>query len=246
MDSVLIWLSTPVQSAVVWVIDGVGDVWNGYFYLVGVQDENSTLRKENRRLKQEVQRFHEIRIQNQRLQKLVRLRSRIQHQNVVTARIVGVGTSAVARTIRIDVGSNDGIKTGNTVISEDGLVGQVSAVVSGYCEVRLIVDGGNAVDVVVQRTRVRGIMRGQGKDEECILDYVFRATEVDVDDKVVTSGLGGAYPPGLPVGVISRVTSPKVGVFREVEVRPHVEFESLEEVLVLAKPDMEIPPEIPE
>ena len=96
-----------------------------------------------------------------------------------------------------------------------------------------MVDSRSAVAAIIQRSRARGIVRGRGEDEVCSVDHLVRTADVQVGDVVVTSGVGGAFPPGLQVGTIVIARSPKVGVFREAELEPVVEFESLEEVMVV-------------
>jgi hypothetical protein len=87
--------------------------------------------------------------------------------------------------------------------------------------------------VISQRSRARGIVRGRGEDEVCSVDHLVRTADVQVGDVMVTSGVGGALPPGLRVGTVVIATAPNVGVFREAELEPVVEFESLEEVLIV-------------
>jgi len=82
-------------------------------------------------------------------------------------------------------------------------------------------------------------VRGQGVDELCMLDHLVRTADAKKGDQVVTSGIGGLYPAGLTVGTVISVTSPQVGVFRKAEIEPAVDFELLEEVLVVLKQDPE-------
>jgi rod shape-determining protein MreC len=236
LDEVLIWLTSPIQKLVVWTFDGISNIWNGYIYLVGVKEENTELVRHNNDLKFKFERLIEVEEQNKRLRSLLHMRDKLMHGNFVVGHVIGMGTSPISRTMRIDVGTQDGVEMGNPVISGAGLVGRVQTVVAGYSEIELIVDSRSAVDVVIQKSRARGILRGKGEDEECSVDYVVRTAKVEVDDKVVTSGLGGAYPPGFAVGMVTMVSSPKVGNFRKVEVRPLVQFDILEEVLVVMNP----------
>ena len=80
-----------------------------------------------------------------------------------------------------------------------------------------MVDSRSAVAVIIQRSRARGIVRGRGEDEVCSVDHLVRTADVQVGDVAVTSGVGGAFPPGLQVGTIVIASSPKVGVFRDAE-----------------------------
>lgn len=233
LDRALLWVTAPVQNAVVWVIDEAVDLWQGYVFLVGLREENQQLEDRIEELELEVARLREIKAENARLRELVDMRERLPGVPTLAARVIGVGTSAVARTIRIAAGADDGVQRGTAVVSGAGLVGRVISVTGDYAEVQLVVDGRSAVDVVIQRSRARGIVRGRGEDELCSVDHLVRTADVEVGDTAVTSGVGGIHPPGLPVGTIKRVTSPEAGVFREADLEPAVDFEALEEVLVV-------------
>ncbi|MBW1807335.1 MAG: rod shape-determining protein MreC [Deltaproteobacteria bacterium] len=236
-DRALLWLTSPIQNAIVWTIDGVASTWKGYIYLVGVEEENQLLKKQLDQAKRGNARLAELETENQRLRALVNMQQVLGQEKIIAARVIGVNTSPVARTIRVNVGSSAGVKIGDAVVSGVGLVGRVSTVVTGYATVRLIVDGSSAVDAVIRRSRARGIVRGQGEDEACSLDYLVRTADVEVGDEVVTSGIGGVFSAGLKVGRIASVTSPSVGPFREAVLQPEVDFQTLEEVLVVTSND---------
>lgn len=233
MDRALMTISAPLQNGMVWVVDGAAGLWKDYVWLVDVQDENSNLRRQVADLERQLARQEETQAENERLTSLVEMRHSLAGERVRGARVVGVGTSPAARVIRINLGSDDGVKTGQAVLAGAGLVGRVSSVIGGYAEVLLLVDVRSAVDVIVQRSRIRGIARGQGLDEGCTVDHVVRTADIRVGDRLVTSGLGGLFPKGLLVGTVIRTTAPDVGVFRGADMKPAVDFEGLEEVLVV-------------
>jgi rod shape-determining protein MreC len=232
-DKTLVWVTAPIQKAMIWTIDGTVSFWKDYIGLVGVREDNLRLQHEIDDLQRQLTGVAETEAENLRLRTLIEMRDTIPTYRVLGADVIGVGIAPAARVIRIDRGMDDGLKVGDAVIAGSGLVGRVSGVLSGYAEITLIVDGRSSVDIVTETHRSRGIVRGTGVDDACIIEYLFRSVEVSVGEKVVTSGLGGGFPPGLLVGTISRVTAPEVGVFQEVELRPAVSFASLEEVLVV-------------
>jgi rod shape-determining protein MreC len=96
----------------------------------------------------------------------------------------------------------------------------------------LIIDRNSAVDALVQRTRARGVIKGESTDQ-LRLDYVLRKKDVRVGDTVVSSGLDGIYPKGLRIGVVAEVVEHEADIFHEVLISPVVDFEKLEEVLVV-------------
>jgi rod shape-determining protein MreC len=113
-----------------------------------------------------------------------------------------------------------------------GIVGQVIEVSKHYSKVMLIIDRNSAVDALVQRTRARGVIKGESTDL-CRLDYVLRKNDVRIGDTVLSSGLDGVYPKGLLVGQVSEVIQHDADIFHDVIVTPFVDFEKLEEVLVV-------------
>jgi rod shape-determining protein MreC len=124
------------------------------------------------------------------------------------------------------------------VLTPEGVVGRIGHVSGKTSDIMLLVDPRSAIDVVVPRTGGRGILRGKAADNgyRCNIEYLTRGDPAQVGDKVVTSGLGGAFPRDLPVGHVTSVLSGAVGLFQEVEVTPDVDFARLSEVLVVAAP----------
>ncbi len=233
LDRALLWVTAPVQHAVVWVADGASNIWHDYIALVGVREENRALRRQLEQAQKQLIRARELEAENQRLQTLLDLKRSHSWGQTIAARVVAVGTSPVARTIRIDAGSDQGVTVGDAVVGGRGLVGRVTSVVGGWAEVRLVVDGHSAVAAVNQRSRARGIIRGQGESDLCSIDYLVRTADVKIGDRFVTSVIGGVFPPGILIGEVTEVGSPQVGVFRRASLKPSERFERLEEVLVM-------------
>lgn len=232
-DRALVSISAPVQNAVVWLVDGSIDLWTGYVWLVGVEEDNERLSQRVADLERQLSGQSELRAENDRLRVLVGMARNLPGSSLTAAKVVALGTSPATQIVRIDVGHDDGVAPGDVVLSGAGLVGRVSDSIGAYAEVQLLIDPRSAVDVVVRRSRARGIVRGQGAGVDCLIDHLVRTADVVEADELVTSGIGGQFPAGLPVGRVTEVTSPKVGVFRSAALRPRVDFSVLEEVLVL-------------
>ncbi|OQY59957.1 MAG: hypothetical protein B6245_03935 [Desulfobacteraceae bacterium 4572_88] len=124
------------------------------------------------------------------------------------------------------------LKKSVPVVIPEGVVGLVTDISTHYSKVLLLVDQNSAVDALVQRTRARGIIKG-GTAGRCLFKYVLRKHDIVESDIVVSSGLDGVFPKGLRVGTVSNVTRRNSGIFQEVTVIPYVDFEKLEEVLVI-------------
>jgi len=118
------------------------------------------------------------------------------------------------------------------VVNASGVVGRIVSVSPNYAKVLLIIDQNSAVDCLVQRSRDRGMVRGQSA-QVCRLDYMVKSASVKEGDGVITSGLGRVFPKGLPVGTILNVKEGDGALFKEIAVTPAVDFSKLEEVLVI-------------
>ena len=145
----------------------------------------------------------------------------------MTARVIGKDPSFWFHTIIVDRGENDGVVEGMVALNSDGIVGQVIHVSNNYSKVLLAIAPSSAIDVFVQKTRVRGILKGVGENGYQ-LHYVLKNAEVSRGDHIVTAGIGGVFASGIPVGTVSAVHRKTRGMFLEIEVEPSVDFQRLE------------------
>jgi rod shape-determining protein MreC len=235
-DRWLLQISAPVQWVAVKVASGASTLIEEYTYLVDVRLDNDRLSYENARLKQQVRDLEALDRENARLRQLLVLREELRGE-AISARVIAKDISPLFRVIRVrlDRGRDDRVASGMPVVSTDGLVGQVSRVYDRYADVMLTVDDGSAVDVVVQRTGSRGILRGTGESDgyKARIQYLLRADEIQVGDQVITSGLGRRFPPNLQVGTISNVEKKEFGLYQLAELTPAVNFARIEEVFIL-------------
>jgi rod shape-determining protein MreC len=238
-ESLVVGITSPVQKVAHGIIEGIGNVWRGYFSLVGAQKENEALQRELHELKLKVNRLREADLANQRLRALLNFKKSIATP-LLPAELVAFDPSGWFQTILIDKGSNDGVAQDMAVVSAEGLMGRVIGVSSRHAKVLLIVDANSAVDALIQRSRVRGVLVGLGRDL-CLLKYVQRNEDVQVGDRVISSGMGGVFPKGLLLGTVQEVVRGSSGLFQRVEVEPAANFSRLEEVMVVIQP----PPEEP-
>jgi len=235
-DGPILELSAPIQSLAASVARAVSDFFDDYVYLVEVREENDRLRARLARLDQEHEQLTAEALENRRLRSLLSLRERVGGQ-VIAATVIGRDVSPFFRVTRVEMdrGERDHVREGMPVVSSHGLVGQIRRTWGRYSDVLLAVDAGSAVDVIVQRTGSRGMLRGTGEDDRYMsrIEYLGRDDEVRVGDLVHTSGLGQRFPASILVGRITRIVRADSGMFQEVEVAPAVDFSTLDEVLVL-------------
>ena len=232
---VAIFFVAPLQEAVTDSIRFAKGIWNHYFYLVSVAQENDNLKKELSRAVAKNSQYNEIELSNQRLRNLLNFKETTTSK-ILAAEVISVDPSSWFKAVIIDKGSLDGVERGLPVVIRQGIAGQVVDVSSRYSKIMLIIDRNSSVDAMVQRTRARGIIKGEATAGQCLFKYVLRKDDVRVGDKIVASGLDGVFPKGLPVGDVKEVVRRNSGVFQEVRVVPYIDFEKLEEVLVILNP----------
>jgi rod shape-determining protein MreC len=220
----------PLQRATAAVGRTVERSWRGVVETWRARAENAALRARTRELERELDRLAEVELENARLRRLVDFRAALAGE-LLTARVIGHDATGLARTLLVDRGERDGVVKGAAVLAPEGIVGHVFLASAHAARVLLISDHNSGVDALVQRTRARGIVQGT-VDGDCSLKYVKRTEDVQVGDTVVTSGLDGIFPKGLPVGRVVVVDKRGQGLFQYAEVQPRVVFDQLEEVLV--------------
>ncbi|MBW2432615.1 MAG: rod shape-determining protein MreC [Deltaproteobacteria bacterium] len=227
-------LVSPFQELVTRSIRFARDIWEHYFFLVTVAHENENLKKSLNQFVGESNQWHEIDMANSRLRNLLNFQKAPTHK-VVAAEVIGKDPSGWFKTIIIDKGKSDGLKKGLAVVLPTGIVGQVIEAAGHYSKVMLVIDRNSAVDAMVQRSRARGIIKGESADQ-CRFEFVLRKHDVQIDDTVIASGLDGVYPKGLRIGRVADISQRNADIFYEITVAPFVDYEKLEEVLVILPP----------
>ena len=225
----------PVQSAISKASNYAGGFRKKYVDLLRVREENEQLRQELLQYKAANIENREALATNARLQKLLDLKESLPPPTL-TAEIIGKDPSLWFRTFTINRGSSDGVQKGMPVVTVEGVVGQVLTSSPNYSKVLLATDPNSAVDVITQKTRVHGIVKGLGRDVFG-LNYVLKSAVVKKEDFVLTSGLGGVFPKGLMVGTISEITKSRRGMFQKIEIMPAVDFSQLEHLIIIMKKD---------
>lgn len=222
---------SPVQEGLASSKKNMSSLWDNYISIVDTSKENSVLKKQISRLDSDLTAMEEIRKENLRLKRLLNFSDEMSHQRVM-AQVVGWDSANEFKVIRLNKGTRHGIKTMAPVITDHGLVGYVYRATENYSDVLTILDQNNRVDIVVERTRTHGIVEGVF-NFKCALKYIMRNEPVEVGDKLITAGVGGIYPKGIKVGMITNIAKENFGMTLSVEVIPSVDFDKLEEVLVL-------------
>lgn len=206
-------------------------LWRNYIALVDLKQENSRLKDEIKYLNSSLVSSAEALRENDRLSRLLDLRKTVR-QSTVAAMVIGEDVTPWFRTLTIDRGSGDGVREGMPVLAADGVVGQTIKVTANSSRVLLLTDHASGISSMIQRSRARGVVKGRG-DNLCSLEFAMRGEDVQVGDQVVSSGVGGVFSKGLPVGEVTMVKKGEYGIFQTITIRPSVKIEHLEEVLVV-------------
>lgn len=235
---------SPVQEGIASSKQSLSSLWDNYLSIVNTSKENSILKKQISRLRSDITSMEEMRKENLRLKRLLSFSEELSHQKIM-AQVVGWDSANEFKVIRLNKGTRHGIKAMAPVVTNQGLVGYVYRATENYSDVLTILDQNNRVDIVVERTRTHGIVEGVF-NFKCALKYIMRNEQVEVGDKLITAGVGGIYPKGIKVGMITDISKENFGMTLSIEVVPSVEFDKLEEVLVMIPVDDKVAaPEIP-
>jgi rod shape-determining protein MreC len=234
-EQIIIEITCPLQKLIRKTVNVVEGVWLRYFGLINLRSENARLQREINALRMENDRYREMVATNKRLQEMLQFKKTINWP-VLAAQVIGRDPSGWFESVIIDKGKNSGLKVNMPVVDAKGVVGRLVSVSPNYAKVLLIIDQNSAVDCLVQRSREKGIVKGLSP-KLCKLDYVVKTSDILAGDVIVTSGMGRVFPKGLPVGEVLEVANIPWKLFKDIQIRPTVDFAKLEEVLVVLKED---------
>ena len=231
VQGLVVAMTAPGLEGLEYVGRSAKQLWLGYFYLVGVRRQNAELQRQLEEFKQRGVHFQEAEQALTRLEALLDLKRQVALP-VIGARVIAYDPTLWSRSAIINQGKARGVKEGLPVLAPQGIVGRIVEVYPEYSKVMLIVDRKSSADAMVQRTRVRGMLKGKGGNRGS-LEFVPKSADVQVGDLVLASGLVGLYPKGLVFGKVTAANKKNPGVFQEIEVTPSVDLSTLEEVLVV-------------
>jgi rod shape-determining protein MreC len=223
---------TPFERGLIWIENSTGNLWHNYFYLRGVRAENRDLRQQIEQMRLQQVRLSEDAAQARRLQSLLAFKEQFISRTLA-AQVIGSSGSDLSRIVYIDKGENAGIRKDMAVITADGIVGKVLLVYPSVAQVLVINDQSSGVGVLLENTRLQGVLRGTANGE-VVLERVMSDEQVAIGEPVLTSGGDQIFPKGLPVGTVTKVGSGK-DLFLNIKVKPAANLSRLEEVLVLVE-----------
>ena len=221
----------PLETAINVPLQGLTDAWKRYIFLVGREEDNKRLREQNAQLLDELIKYREGYRESIRLQKILKLRDSLPF-TTIAARVVGRNPSSIFKMVLINRGERDGLRSGLPVMAVPGLVGRILETSWHVSRVLLIIDENSNIDALLQESRAQGILQG-ASSSGCIVKYVSKAIDVKVGEIVISSGMGGVFPKGLPLGVVTSASKKEADLFQRINVAPFVNPAGIEEVLVI-------------
>ncbi|MCD6320060.1 MAG: rod shape-determining protein MreC [Candidatus Desulfofervidaceae bacterium] len=223
------------------IAQGISSIWHQfqnikeeYFELKEVKRENLVLKKRLESLQAKEISYQELLLANQRLEKLLSFKKKLTFPTL-GARVISYAPNFSPRIIFLDRGKKDGVNLYYPVVNFQGIVGQVVSLSPHYAKVLLIIDPNSRVEVMSQRTRVHGILKGTGINLAEVI-YVPNTEDIKEGDIFITSGLDGIFPKGISVGKVINVFTSRGEIFKKIILKTSVDFRRLEEVLILLKP----------
>ncbi len=226
---------TPVESQLSKVIHPVRKVFSYIGKMEEYEAENQRLKQENIELNARIKDVSTYKEENERLRKLLGITNEYEYETVA-ARVVSYETDNWFSYITLDKGTSNGIDVSDTVITSDGLLGQVTEVGVNWAKVSTVINSESSAGVRITRNGEIGIVEGDtmlSKSRKCRLGYLTANASIIAGDILETSGLGGIYPPGLPVGKISEISKDNMGRLDYAIIEPFVNFDKLYEVVVI-------------
>lgn len=219
-----------IRSLTVGALGAVQQTFSFIPNISALQSENELLRTVNVNLADEVNQLREARLENIRLRSMIALRE-TSTTTLIAGKVIAKNLNLLRNTITLDVGEKNGIRAGNPIVTGEGLVGRVIAVSSGYSIVQILYNVDFRASAKVQRTRVDGIITWDGKS--LVLKNVAKTFDVKEGDTIISSEYSNAFPPGIKIGIVNKVSEIENSLFKRIEVTPTVNLTQTEEVFAM-------------
>lgn len=229
-------VASPFQHGISWITGEVKGFFSSITNAQRIQEENVILRQQIGELNNQINSLNTAEVENIRLREMLSYKEKqVGNFELMVATIIAENNNNLQHTITLNRGSNDGIASDMIVLNHRGLIGRVTSVMTTSCEVVLVLDREGAVGARVQETReTPGVIEGMGSEKN-LLRMVHMPHDADIceGDTIITSGLDGIYPSGIPIGEVIEITVESSGLTKQATIEPFVNFARLEEVFIL-------------
>jgi rod shape-determining protein MreC len=225
----------PIQYTFNAAFSGMGDFAHNVLTLWGASEENRVLKSEVAELQARVNMTKDLASENDGLKKDLGFKLGNPYGfKLLPAMIISRSPSNWFESVLINKGSADEVSVDQAVVCSEGIVGRISEVGRFYSKVMLVTDPGSSMGVMIKRSKELGVAVG-GAMSYLQIKYLQVSASLEVGEEVLTSGVGGVFPKGIPVGVISKTSARDYDIFRYVEIKPLVQFSKLDRVFVIMK-----------
>jgi rod shape-determining protein MreC len=222
----------PVYKLAALPADWIHDAGTAFTERRKLIDENRQLRETLMLSEARLNRMHAVAQQNERLKQLLDTQH-LLGMHAQLARLIDVQLGPTRDRVMLNVGADEGVHVGQTVVDSHGVMGQVVEILPHASVAMLVIDPDHAVPVMVARTGLRGIAHGTGDPGQLIIPDLPLSSDIKTGDQLVTSGLGGRFPGGFPVGTVTALERDPSGMFLQAILKPAAELERSAEVLLL-------------
>ncbi len=227
----------PVKGVVSGISNGLGGFANYLFEMKTLNEKNDEIAKELAALQHEYKGIDDYKKENEKLRELLSLKeSKEEYKDSVAAEIIGWSSDNWYNYYTVNKGTTSGISNKDIVICTTGLVGQICETGPNWAKIMTVIDSSSSVGAKVVRSGDVTIVGGDFEFEHnglCKMTFINKEAQIIIGDAIETSGLGGNYPPGIPIGKITDIVSDSAGVSQYAVIEPYVDFNNLQQVLIL-------------
>ncbi len=229
-ERTVMMIFSPVPKTVNWIGGAASDMYHGYLDMRRSVAENNQLHRKVADLATENLKLRQSETDLRRLRSLLGYSERFTMETSMAEAIM-LDTSSRFKSIILDRGSNDGVDVNDAVVNANGLIGRVVLTTKDMSKVQLVIDSNSSVGALIERTRRQGVVRGDGGTGAQMYDIPSLA-DVQIGDTVLTAGIDGIYPKGIPLGTIVKAEKGQE-LFKLIRLKPAVDFGTVEEVIII-------------
>lgn len=233
IEKVILDFTAPLQAGWSSITGHIDSLWQGVMTLNNLKSKSQLLAENVRELRQQSREYQEIKLENERLRKLLSFKEKFAYQTV-GAEVIARNANNWDNFLVINKGLKDGIDRGMAVITKNGLIGQTMMVTNNTAQVLLILDENSTVSGIVQETRENGMIEGKGEHSSFLqMQHLPRDAKLKAGDHIFSSGLGGVFPKGIFVGRVEKILTDPYDIAKKAIIVPAENFNKIEEVLVI-------------
>ena len=224
----------PIQNGITYIKNKINGNTAFFADMNELQEQNKSLKEEKTKLEQSLREMEIIKAENTTLKEYLGLTEKYENFKSIPAYIISKEISNYSSIFIINVGTDDGVQTGMAVIADKGLVGHVISATKSTAKVQTIIDSASNVSAKINTSNESISCKGVLSSKNLKATYIPNDAELISGDTVQTSGMGGIYPKGIHIGTVEKIVSTNNVLDRYLVIKPAVDFNTVETVLVIA------------